>query len=299
MFQEITLAGDIIKSYRERRSLYATALGLLGKERKIFIDKERFYKQIDSFLDSLPESEKADANSTVKVFLYGNVSPKVPENFPVTPGEVPDEDFRRLLSIANGNGDRILVKYRYDSEYQLTIALKTNVHVCSLYKYLNPGKTEHMANPRRVDFAHVEEFDPKPLLEPYLRISKSLWIQDAWPLYYSEKKKEWRPRPFMNDLFRMCRLGSIVTIHIHSLSDENRKESDQLSEELINAKLNQIKPPGISLNITFGKVHDRPWKTDQFNIDVGGGIKMFFKRGKVYENGSGENAYITITPRDV
>lgn len=160
MFQEITLGADFIETYREDKNLLLKALPYLDQEETIFVDEGKFYKRIDSFLDERPDIDKPLVNGIAKRWLYGNIKPVVPDSFPVTPGEIPDEDFRRLLSIANANGDRILVKYRYDSKYQLAIAVKTTVHVCSLPKYVQPGKTVPVANPRRVEFGDREPFDP-------------------------------------------------------------------------------------------------------------------------------------------
>ncbi|MBL7046947.1 MAG: hypothetical protein ISR95_04880 [Candidatus Marinimicrobia bacterium] len=296
MFQEITLAADFINIYHSNKSDYLRALEYLEKEKTIFVDN-CFYRDLDQFLDTVPDEEKSLAKGNIQLFLSGKITSVNPKSSPFTTKEIPDERFRALMSIAAANGDKILIKNDYDEKYELVITLKTNVHVYALMEYLSPDKNCRCTNPRRIKFDDKEELDPSVFLKPYLAISRKLWIQDPYPLTYVRKKDIFSVRPFLIDLFKMCPKGTVV--NFYSKSDAERSESDNLCENTIKSKISGISPKHISLVFEFGSVMDRPWNTDQFNIDVGHGIGMFFKNydKNKYENGAGDNAYITITLR--
>jgi len=296
VFQEITLAADFINIYHSNKSDYLRALEYLEKEKTIFVDNY-FYSDLDQFLDTVPDEEKSLAKGNIQLFLSGKIKSMNPNTSPFTPKEIPDDRFRTALSIAAMNGDRILIRHNYNGECRVTIGVKTNVNVCALREYLNPNKSCKCANPRRVELKDKEQFDPSCLVEPYIRVTEELWIQDPWPITYNAKKDKFVPRPFLRDLMKMCKKGSEIIIH--SLSDESRRDTDRVCEEGIKSQIKMICPANLSLNFTFGKVHDRTFRTEQFNIDVGGGIGMFFKNFEknIYENGAGDNSYITITLR--
>lgn len=296
MFQEITLSSDVFRTVYTDKNLYSDTIQCLKKESAVFVDERSFYKHLHSFLQEAPEKIASLINGQLQVYLEPNIIKKdvVCENLPK--GLKLNKNMARITAIAMENGDKILIKKNCNRKQANDILKASNVYVYSVRQYCEPDKNVPLPNPRDNTFREDEPIDPNIILKPYLQITTSISIWDPYPLVDSEKVSHPFPRPFWRDLFRMCKPNT--RIRFRTLSDQARKRkktSTRVTESVIEKELKKICQHNHFRLIFLSSSHDRSWYTDQFNIRVGAGGMLFYKKeDKTYKNGAGEGAYITV-----
>jgi hypothetical protein len=301
MYQSIALSSEAIIEFQENFSNWFDAIKYLSKEKEIFV-KSDFAIRVKEQIDCVENKQISSLMAATIFPMLNRVKPKDFERIPQFKG-IRNKDDLIKLGLAEKSENKILITNRNN----LDLLLKFNnpdsdIEICTGANYVNPSKNDKVTNPRNIiNIQDKDSIDPKYVLFPYIKLSKTIKILDPYPpIYPKSKEGKVRALPIWRDLINSCIKGSKIIFTTISDNQRGKKIGSKyytLTEDDIIHALSEDIRPDMDLKLIFSneKIMGRIIETDQFYIQIEHGLGMFRRNKGYYVNNAGLNAHIIVT----